>query len=221
MDTAPLTAEAFTAVGVDATTAASLAQQHNTMAGRGSFNDRVALSNELESRAPAPKPTAVAPTSNAELVSAVTEHENATLAGQLDATFAPPAMAYEYKLEDESSLNDAQLAANSELKSAFHAAQLPKFVVDSIASNLATASRTLVNETPAQMNLRIESNKVRLQGMWGKEFDGNMSAVDTFLEQQGAKSPALKAFLANAAHAFTPLDIDLIFQVAKFRAGKR
>jgi hypothetical protein len=49
--------------------------------------------------------------------------------------------------------------------------------------------------------------------MWEKEFDGNMSAVDSFPEQQGAKSPALKASITSAAHAFTPLDIDLILKV--------
>jgi hypothetical protein len=210
----------FMLPGVDAAQAASLAEAHNARGGFKGFDAQVEAVQSDRNMPPPPVPATPAPTSNADLVSAVAEHESAQIARHLDGTFAPPAMPYEYRLEDESGLNDAQLAANSELKSAFHAAHLPKFVVESIAANLATAARTLANETPEQMQTRIDSNKIRLQGMWGKEFDGNMSAVDSFLEAQGTKSSALKAFIANAAHAFTSLDLDLILQVAKYRAGK-
>lgn len=217
----PVTAADFTAVGVDATTAASLASQHNTLANRGSFNGRVALAHELERQTPPPAAAPSAATSNATLVDAAAAHENAQLAGTLNSAFAPPANAFEYRFpEAREPLTDEQLASDSALKAAFHAAQMPKFVVESIAQNLAEVSRTLANETPAQNQLRLESQKSRLMGMWGKDnFDGNLALVDTFLEQQSAKSPAIRSFLEGAARALTPLDLDLILQVAKFRAS--
>jgi hypothetical protein len=220
--TQPATAADFTAVGVDAATAASLATQHNALAGRSGFNSRVETAQTLMNLPPSASPAPPATTTNAQLADASAQHQDHQLAGTMDAAFAPPAMAYEYKLEDESSLDDAQLAANSELKTALHAAQMPKFVVESIAQNLAEASRTLANETPDQARFRIESQKGRLEGMWGKDnLAGNLQIVDTFLEQQSAKSPALRSFLEVAVRALTPLDLDLLLQVAKHRAGSR
>jgi hypothetical protein len=218
--TQPATVAEFIAAGADPVAARQLASQHNLMSGReGSFDERVDFAHLIENQPPPPKAALTPQTSNAQLADASVQHQNHQLAGTLDAAFAPPAMAYEYKLEDESSLNDAQLAANSELKTALHAAQMPKFVVDSIAQNLAEASRKLANETPDQARFRIESQKGRLEGMWGKDFSGNLQIVDTFLEQQSAKSPALKAFIDGAARVFTPLDLDLLLQVAKHRAN--
>jgi hypothetical protein len=219
--TQPATAAEFIAAGADPVAARQLASQHNLMSGReGSFDERVDFAHFIENQPPPPKAAPTPQTSNAQLADASAQHQDHQLAGTMDAAFAPPAMAYEYKLEDESSLNDAQLAANSELKTALHAAQMPKFVVESIAQNLAEASRTLANETPDQARFRIESQKGRLEGMWGKDnLAGNLRIVDAFLEQQSAKSPALRSFLGVAARALTPLDLDLLLQVAKHRAS--
>jgi hypothetical protein len=221
--TQPATPAEFIAAGADPVTARQLASQHNLMSGReGSFDERVDFAHFIENMPPPAAPAAPAPTSNAQLVEATAAHESAQLTGTLDAAFAPPAQAYDYQFpQTTETLTDEQLASDSALKTALHAAQMPKFVVESIAQNLAEASRTLANETPAQGAARIESQKSRLIGMWGKDhFDGNMAIVDNFLEQQTAKSPALKAFIEGAARVFTPLDLDLILQTAKFRAGK-
>jgi hypothetical protein len=220
--TQPATAAEFIAAGADPVAARQLASQHNLMSGReGSFDERVDFAHFIENQPPPPKAAPAPTTTNAQLADATVQHQNVHLTGQMDATFAPPANAFDYRFpESTEPVTDEQLAGDSDLKNALHAAQMPRFVVESIAANLATASRTLANETPTQAQARIESQKARLQGMWGKEFDGNMAVVDTFLEQQSAKSPALKAFIQNAARVFTPLDIDLLLQVAKHRAGK-
>jgi hypothetical protein len=223
MDTTqPMTAADFVSVGVDPATAASLAAQHEALAGRSGFNARVEAAQSLVNLPPPPAAAPAPTTTNAQLADATAAHENAQLVGTLDAAFAPPAQPYDYQFpQTTDTLTDEQLASDSALKTALHAAQMPKFVVESIAQNLAEASRTLANETPAQAQLRIGSQKSRLEGMWGKDnFDGNLQIVDTFLEAAGAKSPVLKAFLESAARAFTPLDLDLILQVAKHRAGR-
>jgi len=219
----PVNADFYTQHGATPEQAAALAAQHNTLAGRGGFNTMADAREQTRNMPPPAVPAAPAPTSNATLFEAAAGHENAQLASTLDAAFAPPANAFDYRFpERPTAPTDEQLASDGALKAAFHAAQLPKFVVESIAQNLAEASRHLANETPQQSQSRIDSQKSRLIGMWGsKEFDGNMQIVDAFLEQQAAKSPALRSFLEGAARAFTPLDIDLILQTAKHRAGRR
>jgi hypothetical protein len=218
----PVNADFYTQHGATPEQAAALAAQHNTLAGRGGFNTMADAREQTRNMPPPPAPTAPAPTSNATLFEAAAGHENMQIAGTLDAAFQPPANAFDYRFPEGSTTpTDEQLASDGALKAAFHAAQLPKFVVESIAQNLAEASRNLANETPQQSQARIDSQKTRLAGMWGKEFDGNMQIVDAFLEQQAAKSPALRSFLEGAVRAFTPLDIDLILQTAKHRAIKR
>lgn len=220
MDTTqPLTAEFLIQHGADPTLAAGLVAHGESLSPRASANARAETAQTLVNLPPPPTPAAPPPTTNATLSDATVQHQDTQIASTLDATFAPPANAFDYRFPTAENVTDEQLASDSELKTALHAAQMPKFVVESIAQNLAEASRKLANETAAQGALRLDAQKTRLMGMWGKDnFEGNLTLVDSFLEQQSAKSPALRSFLASAAKALTPLDLDLILQVAKYRA---
>jgi hypothetical protein len=218
----PMEAADFVTAGADPSVAADLAAQHNQLSGRGSFNDKVALAQSFHNLPP-PAPAAPARTSNAQLADATVEHQDVQLVGQMDATFAPPAQPYDYQFPTPDNATDEQLASDSAIKTAFHAAQMPKLVVDSIASSLAEAARTRGNETPAQEAMRIESQKSRLIGMWGKDnFAANMRTVDNFIEQTWEKNPALRAIdMEKLTRSLSPLDLDLILQTAKYRAGKK
>jgi hypothetical protein len=223
--TQPATAAEFEAVGVDATTAVGLAAQHNLMSGRaGSFDDRIALAHQLENLPPPAKPTAVpSMVTPAEATAMLEAHTEAEVGAHLATVMLPPASPADYKfpLTSLAEPTDEQIAADSELKSALHAEQMPKFAVESIGKSLAEASRMLANETPAQAQTRLGSNKARLTALWGGDFDGSIKIVDAFLEQIGTRSPALREFIDRVAPVLDPLSIDLLLQVAKNRAGKR
>jgi hypothetical protein len=101
--------------------------------------------------------------------------------------FAPPAAAHEYKFPSGATTpTDEQIASDSAIKVALHAEALPASMVASIADNLRSSTAALANETPAQMQTRIDGNRARMTAMWAKEgitFDQAMQTIDTQLEQ--------------------------------------
>ena len=222
--TQPATAAEFEAVGVDAATAAGLAAQHNLMAGRSGTRDaRIALEVSLRNLPPPSAPAPAKPISNTEGTAALAEHTDAELAKHLATAFAPPAAPYDYQFpDDRSQLSDDQITADMTVKTALHGEGMPKFVVESIAANLAQSMRTLGNESAAQAAIRQSSDRARLESMWkGESFDSNIALVDGLLEQMGNKHPVLRDVIARAAPRLTPLDVDLLLQVAKQRPDRR
>lgn len=220
--TQPATPAEFISAGADPAVAAVLATQANIMAGRGSANDRMALTQQLENLPPPATKSTTPPVTPAEATAALDAHENAALSAHFDALWAPPDAPEHYKfpLTSLADPTDEQFAQDTALKAAFYTEQIPQFVVESIAKSLAEQTRTLANETPAQAQSRIESAKVRLSKMWGGEFDANIQIVDTFLEQLGRR-PELREFIGRAAPLLDPLSVDLLLQFAKHRAGRR
>jgi hypothetical protein len=222
--TQPATAAEFQAAGADAATAAALATQHNIMAGRaGTPDQRAELAVGMRNQAPAAKPVPAASTvTPAEATAALEAHTNAQLSAHLDEVFAAPAQASDYLFPyGHTDPTPEAFAFDNTIKADLHAANMPAFVVNSIAQSLAEANRTLANETSAQAAARLDANKSRLTAMWGGDFDGNMRLVDGLIDQVGADRPALRAFIERVAPFFDPLSVDALLQVAKHRAAKR
>jgi hypothetical protein len=222
--TQPASPAEFVAAGASPAEAAILAEQHEAIVGRRGPEARAAIligSRDLPPP-PAPPPP-VSTVTQTQATEALAAHTEAQMSAQLDQTFAPPATPAEYKFPYTRDPSDEQFAADNALKAAMHAERMPKFVVDSIAQNLAETSRALANETPAQAQTRIEANKTRLTALWKNDggFDANIAKIDSMLGWMSARSPALKAFIDANAHALTPLDLDLLLQVANHRAARR
>jgi len=215
--TQPATAAEFEAAGASPADAASLADQANAMAGRKGFNARVELEQSMRNQPPPAKAPPPTPLTNAQLSEAAASHQDAQLADSFDKLWQPPQSAYDYRFPDSGNLTDEQAASDNAVKTALHTEGMPKFVVDSIASNLSESVRTLANETPTQASARLNANKGRLTAMWKGEFDSNIALVDRLLEQMRTRSPSLVPFMDAAVSRLTPLDIDLLLQVAKHR----
>jgi hypothetical protein len=95
-------------------------------------------------------------------------------------------------------------------------------MVERIATNLRSSTAALANETPAQMQSRIDAAKARMTAMWAKEgttFDAAMQTIDAQLEQW-SKNATLRPIIENAARFLTPLDLDAILQFAIHRGAR-
>jgi hypothetical protein len=222
----PSSPQEFINAGATPEQAAILHEQHETMCGRRGSDARVAMSVAAQEQPPAPKagPVVARTVTQAEATAALEAHTESQFSGHLDRAFAPPASPSEYQFPaTRVALTDEQLAADTALKGALHAEGMPRFVVENIAKTLSQSSHAIARETPAEAEARIGANKARLTALWGGEsaFNTNIRAVDAMLEQMGNKSPALRELISSGlAGRLTPLDVDLLLQVAKHRAGR-
>jgi hypothetical protein len=176
----PVTANDFTALGVDAATAAALVIQHEQMAGRAGPEARAALNFELRDTMPTPPapPPAVA-TSPAQALEALHAHQNAQLSKEFEATFTPPKNAFDYRAPPPlGEPTDEQWAADTALKSMLHAEGTPAYIGNAIMGDLAS-SRTVEHNLPPEQRTVVLGQLSRMLDL-------------------ARASPALKPFVADA-----------------------
>jgi hypothetical protein len=228
--TQPASAVEFQAAGVDASTAAALAAQHNVMAGRGSFEDRVTLAHSLENLPPQAKPAPHPPVSAVEATRLLADHNAAQLQGHMDKLFEPPASAADYKFPTRGDLTDEQFAQDNAIKSAFHSEGWPDWLGNGIPKALSEGERELSRMTPQQQQARIAATESGLKRMWGEQYDRNLATVDTYLEQMARKYPTLgidgsvRLDDGRDVPLLALLDsiwVDRLFEFANHRAGRR
>ena len=219
---APATAAEFTALGVAPAEAAMLAAQHEAMAGRSGYEAKAAM---MVAATDAPPPVNAAPVQStitkAEAVAALGAHNEAQLSTELAATFAPPASPFDYRLPMADRPSDEDLAADTALRTAVHSEGLPRFMVESIATSVLSASRALRAETEAQYTARVNDGNARLDRMWGDQAATNRQAVADLLAQMSARSPALREWIDAAGPYLGPLDLDQLAQFARHRSVNR
>ena len=192
------------------------------LAGRSGFNARVDVAQSLVNLPPPPAAAPAPATTNAQLADATAAHENAQLTGQIDATFAPPASPWDYRFpEPVEPPTDESMARDIAIKEAFHREGIPAWAVTSVLSNLSQDARALERETPAQVNVRLDSTTDRLAKMWGAAYEGNVAIVSKFLDEL-QKDPALRDDIRTARRAIVvnPLTMDTILQIATHRRQK-
>lgn len=152
--TQPASAAEFIAAGVDATTAANLAAQHNAAAGRGGFNAMAEARESFRNMPPPPTPAAPPPTTNAQLVEAAAAHQDVQLQGSIEATFAPPANAFDYRAPPPvSDATDEQYAADTALKTMLHVEGTPAYIGNAIMADLAANRMVEHNLQPGERTL--------------------------------------------------------------------
>jgi hypothetical protein len=204
--------------------AADLSQQ--AMARNGSLgrDAKIAAEHSLDGWAP-PPPTSPDPQPTAQQLSDMAEsHDAAQANASLAQHYARPESPRDYRVNyGVDSPTDEMIAFYSAIQDAAHAEHLPQSMFELLQDDLAKASRTLANESPAQMQSRLDGNWARLTAMWQKSgegtFDSNMEIIDKQIEQW-SKNPVLRAVIERDARFLSPLHIDEILQFAK-RASRR
>jgi hypothetical protein len=172
---------------------------------------------------PAPKPAPTPPASATQAQEALAAHEQELQAAHLDAHFASPPDGSHYQFPHSiAPETDEAIAADRELRAAFHAEGLPRHVVESIGSSLAEAARTRLNETDEQAQTRQASVRQTLEKWYGRDTDANLRLVDGIIDRLIAKGGATADFVSAAVSHLDALSIDSLVQLAKHRgAGRR
>jgi hypothetical protein len=204
----PVNADFYVRHGATPEQAAALASEHNAAAGRSGFN-AMAESRESFRNQPPPPPTPAAPppTTNAQLADAAVQYQNTQLAGALDATFAPPANAFDYRAPPPlDGATDAQYAADGALKTVLHTESTPAYIGNAIMSDLAANRMVEHTLQPAERTLVL----------------GHLSRM---LDQARA-APALKAYVQDATPEglLSSLSRETVISLipwVQYRAGKR
>jgi hypothetical protein len=193
--TQPASAAEFTAAGATPEQAATLAEQHNVMAGRRGFDAKAAMSIAARDTPPpsAPAPAA-SPVTPVQAQSALEAHENAQLASELDKAFMPPASPSDYRFPPgRTDPTDEEFAQDNAIKEAFFREGLPRFLGENIAKSLVEGVNALERMTPEQAQQRVASTVESLKRMWGgeREYESNLAIVDRLLDGMAARHPAL------------------------------
>jgi hypothetical protein len=139
--------------------------------------------------------------------------------------FAPPASASDYRFPYAETPTDEALALDRQVAQAMHAAQLPRSAVESILSNVVSASRAIAaipeDQRGAALQARLDSNKVRMTEMWAKEGIDFDTAVYT-IDLEVARWPqVLQEHFRKLGPFLGPLDWDSVLQLAKYRNRTR
>jgi hypothetical protein len=126
--------------GVDPAQAALLGQQGDALAGKfGAEAKAVMTASVSESQPAAAKPAPSSTVTQQQAVDAVNAHNEAQLQSELDATYAPPVNAYEYRIPQASGgeLSDEAMAADRALVTVLHSERMPLHIGNAIMQDLA------------------------------------------------------------------------------------
>ena len=157
-----------------------------------------------------------------ETTAAVQAHETAELNAHLGQVYQPPASPLDYQFPHSiAPETDEAIAADNELRAAFHAEGLPRQIVESIGADLATAAHSRTNETAEQAQSRTASTRSTLERWYGKDTEANLRLVDSIFDRLLAKGGATREFVEAVAPHLDALSLDSLIQFAKHRAGAR
>ncbi|MGB9332625.1 MAG: hypothetical protein WCB10_17810 [Steroidobacteraceae bacterium] len=201
-----------------------LSEQAETMAGRRGPDARAALNiTARDQPPPVATPTAAVPMTHAEIQESLAAHQNAQLAQELDKSMMPPPAPDFYQFpQGLTPQTDEAIAADQELRAAFHSEGFPRYLVESIGKDLAAAARTRMQETPEQAQQRVGGVRTTLEKWYGAQTDANIALVDRLVERLSARGSATRDFVQAMAPHLDALSIDALVQFAKHhRAGSR
>ena len=142
-----------------------LSEQAETMAGRRGPDARAALNiTARDQPPPVATPTAAVPMTHAEIQESLAAHQNAQLAQELDKSMMPPPAPDFYQFpQGLTPQTDEAIAADQELRAAFHSEGFPRYLVESIGKDLAAAARTRMQETPEERSSEWAAFEPRLR----------------------------------------------------------
>lgn len=237
----------FIAMGATAEQATDLARQADALAGRRGFAAQAEVAHGMDNYVP-PSPAAPEAKPTAQQMTDAANDHDAAQVGDLAQVLGRPPSPSDYRLSSyntEATPSDEGLAADSQMETAFHSIGVYKGYSDAIMSNLrevgaAIEAGTQTLPTAAQLN----SDKAWLtEKTFGGDYASGMALVDGFLDELRQQPDYIGAIQGYAQDyrrlagvdidlktyedlllsqlAANRSNIDMIYQMAKLRAGNR
>jgi hypothetical protein len=113
-----------------------------------------------------------------------------------------------------------ELATDTVIRTAFHAAGLPAVTANAIAAAMEQTIMKLGEADEPQLQTFAANEGLSLRGLWGENFEAKIAAVDTFLEQTAAKVPFVAAWLSNPKTQLMLADRRLVVALSQMLEGR-
>jgi hypothetical protein len=160
---------------------------------------------------------------------AAVNSENATageakFAGIATAVYAPAKGPGDYNVPISHMAGPEELAADSTVRQALHAAQLPVVTANTITAALDHTAMSLAHADEPQLKAFGDREGQGLRQLWGDAFTAKVQAVDAYLDSTADRVPYVAALLANPRTRYFLADrrvVSALSQMIEGRAPRR
>lgn len=138
------------------------------------------------------------------------------------AVYAPAKGPDDYTVPISHRAGPEELAADSTVRQALHAAQLPTVTANTIAAALDHTAMSLAHADEPQLQAFGDREGASLRQLWGEQFDAKIQAVDAFIDSAADRIPYFAAVLANPRTRFFLADrrvVNALSQMIEARAS--
>jgi hypothetical protein len=140
------------------------------------------------------------------------------------AVYAPAKGPDEYAVPIAHMAGPEDLAADSTVRQALHAAQLPTITANTITAALDHTAMSLAHADEPQLKAFGDREGAGLRQLWGESFTAKIQAVDAFLDNTADRVPYVAALLANPRTRYFLADrrvVSALSQMIEGRAPRR
>jgi hypothetical protein len=136
------------------------------------------------------------------------------------AAYAPAKGPDDYTVPISHIADPQELAADSVVRQALHAAQLPTITANTITAAIDHAAMNLAHADGAQLRAFGDREGQGLRQLWGDQFAAKVQAVDAFLDSTADRVPFIAAVLANPRTRYFLADRRVVAALSQMIEGR-
>lgn len=136
------------------------------------------------------------------------------------AAYAPAKDPGDYTVPISHMAGPEDLAADSTVREALHAAQLPTITANTITAALDHTAMSLEHADGAQLQAFGDREAAGLRQLWGDTFTAKVQAVDAFLDSAADRIPYIAAVLANPRTRYFLADRRVVNALSQMIEGR-
>jgi hypothetical protein len=136
------------------------------------------------------------------------------------AAYAPAKGPDDYTVPISHVAGPDELAADSTVRQALHAAQLPTITANTITAALDHTAMSLEHADESQLKAFGDREGAGLRQLWGESFAAKVQAVDAFLDSTADRVPYIAAVLANPRTRYFLADRRVVNALSQMIEGR-
>lgn len=136
------------------------------------------------------------------------------------AVYTPAKGPGDYDVPISHDPNDADLAANTAIRQALHAAELPTITANTITAAIEHSAMSLQYVDEARLKAFGDREGAGLRELWGEQFDAKVQAVDAFLDSTADRVPYVASLLANPRSRYLLADRRVVNALSQMIEGR-